>query len=196
MVGWLMLDLGMEQGEKDASHPSVHNLVTVSDTATYTSHPLTSSRQVETYMNKRTQNVRLNKISQLDQKAESLEGASGEKDLVLKRALTKSPHHPDPFVQDVPTLSYLRSIQSTPDEKTQLETKFSKAGTSSALPYWGVGVGLGAGLVVGGAVAWGLTVEDPHCLHEQDAAKRGGCAAGATGGGGYCGTGGTGACEH
>ncbi|KAJ9092122.1 hypothetical protein QFC20_007456 [Naganishia adeliensis] len=170
---------GMEQGEKDASHPSVHNLVSV-----------------ETYMNKRKQNVRLNKISQLDQKAESLEGASGEKDLELKRALTKSPHHPDPFVQDVPTLSYLRSIQPPPDEKTQLDTKFSKAGTSSVLPYWGVGVGLGAGLVVGGAVAWGLTVEDPHCLHEQDAAKRGGCAAGATGGGGYCGTGGTGACEH
>ncbi|KAJ9091282.1 hypothetical protein QFC21_007271 [Naganishia friedmannii] len=160
---------GMQQGEKDASHPSVHNLVSVDIASTLAE-----------------KNVRLNKVKQLDSKAETLARASeaAEKHLALKRALIKDPTHPDPFVQDPPIR--LRSQEGGKPA--------AGGSTSSGLPYWGVGVG--AGLVSGGPEAWGLAITDPHVMKEGDC-TRGGCAVGVgAGGGGYCSSlgGGRGAC--
>ena len=136
---------------------------------------------------------RMNDIIGRNRKAQSLNTSHDGKDLELKRALTKDPEHLDPFVQDVPTLSY-HSGQGGPRPEKALAGSMTPAGPSTGLPYWGVGLGTAA--VAGGAVAWGLTVDNPHCLKSEDCAKRGGCAAGVgAGGGGYCGSGGTGACE-
>lgn len=148
--------------------------------------------QVEIRANQASKNMRIHKVNKLDRQADALHQTSVEKDKDwrLKRALTKNPSHPDPFVQDLPTLAYTRNKAAIAGSH---ETAAFSGMSGKALPYWGVGVG--GALVVGGAVAWGLAVEDPHCMTEQDC-RRGACAAGVGGGGGgYCGTGGTGACE-
>ncbi|KAJ9115981.1 hypothetical protein QFC22_005124 [Naganishia vaughanmartiniae] len=186
---------GMQKEEKDASHPSVHNLVHVrtllplSAARSRSRRPLTMyavSSQMDLPSTVVENTARLNKIKQLDVKSQALANASAasEKHLVLKRALMKDPTHPDPFVQDTPLA--LR----TADGKRAVGGSLS-----SSLPYWGVAVG--AGLVSGGPQAWGLAITDPHAMMEEDC-TRGGCAVGAgAGGGGYCsssGGGGRGAC--
>lgn len=143
-------------------------------------------------------NVRLNKISQLDTKAQSLARVSNEatrtptteKHIALKRALSKDPLHPDPFVQDPPTARTLGG--NRPAHGSDGHT--GGGSSSSGLPYWGVAVG--AGLVSGGPEAWGLAITDPHAMKAEDC-TRGGCAVGVgAGGGGYCSSsgGGRGAC--
>ncbi|GHJ90217.1 hypothetical protein NliqN6_6619 [Naganishia liquefaciens] len=165
----------MEVGERDASHPSVHNLVVI-----------------ETPASQRQRAKRMNDIQARNRKAQSLGATHDGKDLELKRALIKDPEHPDPFVQDVPTLSYHGQQGQPPPDKSHVPPA-TPGMSSMGLPYWGVG--LGAAAVVGGAAAWGLIVANPHCLSSDECNKRGGCAAGVgLGGGGYCGTGGTGAC--
>lgn len=92
-----------------------------------------------------------------------------DKDSELKRALAKDPSHLDPFVQAAPTLS-----NKIATDKTKASGRLT--GDLSTLPYWGVSVG--AGLVVGGPVAWGLSTGDVHCLDHAEQAKRGACAVG------------------
>lgn len=130
----------------------------------------------------------MNEIRARDHKAHTLGTTTNDKDLDLKRALTKDLSHDDAFVTSA---AYNSTYGKAPLEKNPGMTP---AGPSKGMPYWGVG--LGTGVVVGGAAAWGLTVADPHCMSSEECTKRGGCAAGVgAGGGGYCGTGGTGACK-
>jgi hypothetical protein len=125
---------------------------------------------------------RLDKIDQLNRKAVLLKSSTKDRDLGLKRALTKDPTHLDPFAEDPPTARANAPAYEGP--------------SSSSTPYWGVG--LGAGPVAGGLVEWGLASQDPHVLHADDCAKRGACAAGAGGGAdgsGYCASTGPGICK-
>lgn len=141
---------------------------------------------METSVNAERRKQRLDRVDQLNHKAVTLKASTKDRDLGLKRALTKDPAHPDPFVQVPPTLE-------TGDRAPAYE---APAGSSS-LPYWGVG--LGTGPVVGGLAAWGLVSQDPHVLQAEDCVKRGSCAAGAGAGPtgtGYCATSGPGICEY
>lgn len=125
---------------------------------------------------------RLKQIAQLNTKAENLKLQTKENDIDLKRALGRKPDHLDPFVQESPTSSNKRSKNKGPDSGRT-------TGNLGTLPYWGVSVG--TGLVVGGPVAWGLAIEDAHCLDHGAQGKRGTCAVGmgvvvSTGVHGYC----------
>lgn len=120
-----------------------------------------------------------------------MKSSSKDKDSELKRALARDPSHPDPFVQDTPTLSNKKAKEKSRDSNRP-------TGNLSTLPYWGVSVG--AGLVVGGPVAWGLSTGDAHCLDHGAQAKRGACAVGngavaSAGVAGYCNAGLMGSCK-
>ncbi|KAI5451536.1 hypothetical protein NCC49_001521 [Naganishia albida] len=155
----------MNEEEKAASHPSVHNVMKVD-------MPPLAEKKAQ----------RLKQIAQMSIKAENLKLQTKENDIDLKRALGRKPDHLDPFVQESPTSSNKRSKNKGPDSGRA-------TGNLGTLPYWGVSVG--TGLVVGGPVAWGLTMEDAHCLNHGAQGKRGTCAVGmgvvvSTGVHGYC----------
>lgn len=125
-------------------------------------------------------------MNQLNHRAVTLKASTKDRDLGLKRALSKDPAHPDPFVQDPPTL-----------EGSGNAPAYEPQEASSSLPYWGVGIG--SKPVVGGLAAWGLALQDPHVLHADACERRGSCAAGAGGGAngtGYCASTGPGTCEY
>lgn len=155
-------------GEREASHPSVHSLIALP--------------KIEGVAKQRA--ARDNKNHKLA-RANSLQ--LGDPLFGRIRSKMLQPDHPDPF-------HYTSFISQTQAGPQQVQ--------GSGRPYWGVaGAGVavaGAGvIVVGSAMAWGLCDGgDPNCFHESEI-QRGKCAAGLGGGGsgGYCGGGGTGACE-
>lgn len=141
---------------------------------------------MQTTANEEKRKQRLDQVNQLNHKAVTLKASTKDRNLGLKRALTRDPAHPDPFVQIPPTL-----------EASDNAPAYEPPAASSSLPYWGVGIG--SKPVVGGLAAWGLALQDPHVLHADDCEKRGSCAADAGGGvngTGYCASTGPGTCEY
>ncbi len=136
----------MEQGEKDASHPSVHNLVAVLNLK-----ETDQQRAERAYKQK----IRDGKAEKLAVKAEVDAKARAEV------ALSRKKDHPDPFMYSPDMVGM--GMYGGMGGSAYNNGRYRGGGIN---PYWGVA---GAGGVIGiGVIGWGLYEEDPHCMDGQN----------------------------